>query len=237
MATRSLPRLGLLTRTTTPERVAALLTQAILTRAIAPSAQLIEVEVAAEFGVSRNTVREAFRILGREGLVEHAPYRGVSVRAFTPVDVADIYRARRMLEVEALKALPTASAEALAALAQHASRFDTAVRSGRWQEASLADIALHAGLVGLIGSPRFDAMMHELLLALRLAHFVLPKADAAGFRRSQTQHRSILRALQTRNRAAARSAVLLHLDESERLLIQAIEDQDSEQAPSAGGAA
>ena len=48
-----------------------------------PGVQLSEVALAQQYGVSRNTLREAFRLLARDGLVEHVPHRGVFVRTMT----------------------------------------------------------------------------------------------------------------------------------------------------------
>ena len=234
MATPPSGPLGTLSRATTPERVAAALTTAILGRNLPPGAQLVEVDIAAQFGVSRHTVREAFRILGREGFVEHAPHRGVSVRAFTADEVADIYRVRRLLEVEGVRMGATATAAAVARVTEAAGRFDLAARRGRWTEGFEADLALHAGLVALVGSPTLDALMLDLLRSLRLAHYLLPGADAAGFRRSRSQHRDIVRALKARDRRAARTAVLHHLDDAEALLCSALREQDGVISRTAG---
>lgn len=65
----------------------------ILSGRIAPGVHLRQEEVAARWGVSQTPVREAFRRLESEGLVEHAPNRGVIVRGIpwappaAPLDV------------------------------------------------------------------------------------------------------------------------------------------------------
>ncbi|MCC7362806.1 MAG: GntR family transcriptional regulator [Dehalococcoidia bacterium] len=56
------------------------LQNAILSGNIAPGEHLRQEEVAAKWGVSQTPVREAFRRLESEGLVEHAANRGVVVR-------------------------------------------------------------------------------------------------------------------------------------------------------------
>ena len=52
-----------------------------------------EAALAAELGVSRNTFREAARLLGGEGLVRHQMNRGIVVAEITAADVRDIYAA------------------------------------------------------------------------------------------------------------------------------------------------
>ena len=56
------------------------LQQAILAGRMERGAHLRQEVVAAEWGVSQTPVREAFRRLESEGLVEHAANRGVIVR-------------------------------------------------------------------------------------------------------------------------------------------------------------
>lgn len=50
--------------------------------------------MAEALGVSRKTLREAFRLLAHERLVVHEPHRGVAVRT---LDAADIYAIRRLV--------------------------------------------------------------------------------------------------------------------------------------------
>ena len=45
--------------------------------------------------VSRNTLREAFRLLSHEGLLVHELHRGVFVRELDEADLVDLYRLRQ----------------------------------------------------------------------------------------------------------------------------------------------
>ncbi|MGK2964870.1 MAG: GntR family transcriptional regulator [Tepidiformaceae bacterium] len=65
---------------TKAEVVYAALQEAILSGRLEPGEHLRQEEVAEQWGVSQTPVREAFRRLESEGLVEHAPNRGVVVR-------------------------------------------------------------------------------------------------------------------------------------------------------------
>src|SRR5439155_1545253 len=57
---------------------------------------------AAMHGVSRNTLREAFRYLAKDRLVTHELNRGVFVRVPTLDDIAELYRCRRFVECAAI---------------------------------------------------------------------------------------------------------------------------------------
>ncbi len=80
-------------RRTKADAVYEALQTGILAGRIAPGERLRQEEVAAQWGVSQTPVREAFRRLESEGLVEHAPNRGVIVRGIpwappaAPLDV------------------------------------------------------------------------------------------------------------------------------------------------------
>lgn len=75
--------------------------------------RLIETEIAESFGVSRIPIREAIQMLEAKGLVDSAPYLGVTVKSFSMEEIADIYRLRQLLESFACKeaALKITSAE------------------------------------------------------------------------------------------------------------------------------
>jgi DNA-binding GntR family transcriptional regulator len=62
-----------------------------------PRERLIELELASAFGVSRAPVREALRMLEREGLVSNGP-RGVQVAAITSEEVTDTFEILAYLE-------------------------------------------------------------------------------------------------------------------------------------------
>lgn len=71
---------------------------------IRPGEWLRQERLAQEYGVSQMPIREAFKELASEGLLEHVPYRGVRVVELTPADVEDIYATRCFLEGKAARA-------------------------------------------------------------------------------------------------------------------------------------
>ena len=60
--------------------------------------ELKEVAIGEELGVSRTPVREAFRQLELEGLIQIVPNKGAYVTGITATDVKDIYMIRSLLE-------------------------------------------------------------------------------------------------------------------------------------------
>ena len=69
-----------------------------------PGDWLRQEKLAQEYGVSQMPIREAFKILEAEGLLEHVPYHGVQVIDFVIDDIADLYDARAYFESKAARA-------------------------------------------------------------------------------------------------------------------------------------
>ena len=80
-----------------PEQIAAELAQRILAGKLAPGERIAEQQVADEFQVSRGPVREAIRLLEREGLATVLPRRGAVVTELTAHEVGELFEIRTAL--------------------------------------------------------------------------------------------------------------------------------------------
>ena len=80
-----------------PEQIAARLSERITADIYAPGRRVMEQEVSAEFGVSRGPVREALRLLEKEGLVTILPRRGAQVTRLSTAEVREIFDIRAAL--------------------------------------------------------------------------------------------------------------------------------------------
>jgi len=80
-----------------PEQIAARLSERITTGVYAPGRRVMEQEVSDEFSVSRGPVREALRLLEREGLVTILPRRGAQVTQLSIAEVREIFDIRAAL--------------------------------------------------------------------------------------------------------------------------------------------
>lgn len=82
---------------TLPLQIAEQLGQSITESSFLPGARLRETELAAAFGVSRATVREALRLLEQRGLVTILPQRGAHVTRLSAQELNDLYEVRASL--------------------------------------------------------------------------------------------------------------------------------------------
>ncbi|MDD6043898.1 MAG: GntR family transcriptional regulator [Eubacteriaceae bacterium] len=62
-----------------------------------------ETQIAGELRVSRTPIREAFKQLENEGLIDYIPNRGCFAKGFTKQDIEDLYAVRKALEVLAVE--------------------------------------------------------------------------------------------------------------------------------------
>src|SRR3954471_8772805 len=97
LAARGLARAALALTLSLPDQIAARLSERIVSGAYAPGQRIMEQALAAEFAVSRGPVREALRILERDGLVTILPRRGALVTNPEIGEVKEIFDIRAML--------------------------------------------------------------------------------------------------------------------------------------------
>ncbi|MFD9691768.1 GntR family transcriptional regulator [Kitasatospora sp. NPDC059088] len=159
----------LLARSSTTEQVALILRERITDGLFPPGTRLSEESIGAALRVSRNTLREAFRLLAHERLVEHRLNRGVFVRQLSPEDVVALFRMRRIVECAALRELAAAPEKAIHAVRKAVENAEAAAEAGRWNEVGTASMQFHEAIVGLAGSPHLKEFMHHVLAELRLA--------------------------------------------------------------------
>ncbi|KAA0940762.1 GntR family transcriptional regulator [Streptomyces apricus] len=223
---------ALLGRTSTAERVSDILRGRIADGYFPPGTRLSEDSIGNALGVSRNTLREAFRLLTHERLLVHRLNRGVFVRVLTVEDVEDIYRIRHLVECAVVRGLgePPHALDDLAAAVEDGRR---ATRDGDWKGLGTANIHFHRALVALAGSARTDELMRSVFAELRLAFHLVddPKRLHEPYLARNGQ---ILRALQDGDRGEAENLLAVYLDDSRRRVTEAYARRVVEGAPPKG---
>ena len=164
-------------RSSTAARVAEILRAHVTEGRLLPGTRLSEEEIGTALGVSRNTLREAFRLLSHERLLVHEFNRGVFVRRLSVADVHDLYRFRRILEGEAIRHASSADPAALDARLDVVRRAveegENAATEERWVDVGTANMHFHQALAALAESPRVDEAMGHVLAELRLVFHVM----------------------------------------------------------------
>jgi len=92
---------------TTSNKIADSLREAINYGRLNPSDKIIEREIAEKYQASHIPVREALRILEGEGFVVHRKFAGYTVREVNPEEMIELYNIMRFLSVQLLnRAIP-----------------------------------------------------------------------------------------------------------------------------------
>jgi DNA-binding GntR family transcriptional regulator len=137
-----------------PEQVHEILRLRILNNELPAGAPLAEVPLAAEFGVSRTTIRSAMRELQAERLIEVSPRRGSTVSRMSDSDIWEVCYARYVLEAAAYNdALPGNRDRLVADIEIALARMESAARSGDTAGVILADTDLHRAVMITAGHP------------------------------------------------------------------------------------
>lgn len=209
---------ALLGRTSTAERVSDILRSRISEGFFPPGTRLSEDSIGGALGVSRNTLREAFRLLTHERLLVHELNRGVFVRVLTVEDVQDIYRTRGLVECAVVRRLgaPPYDLDALAAAVEEGQR---AAGENDWKGVGTANIHFHRELVALAGSARTDELMRSVFAELRLAFHVVDDPEQLH-EPYLTRNRQILRALEAGDKALAEELLAAYLDDSLQRVVE-----------------
>ncbi len=207
-----------LDRASTAERLAGVLRNRISAGSFTPGMRLAEDRITAAFGVSRNTLREAFRLLAHDRLVVHELNRGVFVRVLSPADLADLFRVRHVVESAALRT----PAPDLALVEAAVEEGEQAAAAQDWSAVATADVRFHAELAALAHSPRLDELMRGVLAELRLAFHAIDAA-AAFHEPYLRRNRTILELLESGRTDEAEAELHSYLDQAEQQLLAAFE--------------
>jgi DNA-binding GntR family transcriptional regulator len=155
-------------RSTTVDRVVAVLRQAMFDGGLIPGEPLREIALSQKLRVGRSTIREALRALVTDGLVARMPNRGLVVRHLTMAEVTDIFTARHLLECGAAQAAAGCSGEALEELRRAFEAYEDAAARSDTSQAAMAHVEFHAVMVGLTGSQRLAETERSLMRDLQL---------------------------------------------------------------------
>lgn len=209
-----------ISRTSTAERVAEALRGMILDGGIAPQTRLPEEALARSMSVSRNTVREAIQILVHQGLVTRLQNRGAVVVQLDADDVSDIYRARTVLEVMAIRHSASATPAQIARVGAAIDALAVAAVAKEANQLVDHDFEFHRAIAGLLSSRRLEGLFDLIQGELRFCLAILSQVDREFDDPEPlvAEHRAIYETIVAGQPDAAAELMRLHLVENERRL-------------------
>jgi DNA-binding GntR family transcriptional regulator len=168
------------------------LREAILNGAIAAGATTSQNTLARDLGTGRTQVREALRMLQREGLVLSEPNRRVRIAALSASDAEELYVMRIALEAVAIRVtVPTLTAADLAALEGLMAQMDFYMRRLDNDGLRAPHSEFHSRLVGMAG-PRVTTLLAQMFDHAERYRRAFGGRGPEGWDARQREHRAIL---------------------------------------------
>src|SRR5438445_4793912 len=137
------------------QRVYDHLREEILAGRLKPGAELAEVPLSEQLGVSRGPLREAIGRLAAEGLVTVRPRRGAVVRSLSKEEFLELYQVREALETMAVRlAVPKLEPDDVAQLEQLIEAMSGHAERDEVTEFFAANLAFHGRLFAASGNTK-----------------------------------------------------------------------------------
>ena len=198
------------------------LRKGILTGELKPGERLMEIHLANKLGVSRTPIREAIRKLELEGLVTMIPRRGAQVAQITPKSMRDVLEVRKVLDSLAVElACERISEEDIEELKKACLEFEKAVESGDFGAIAKSDVAFHDIIVEATGNIRLVQMVNNLAEQMYRYRFEYIK-DNGKHNYLVQEHRMILAGILNKDAGQAREAIITHIDNQEKSILEQI---------------
>lgn len=211
------------------ERVYEKLRASIISGRFAPGERLIETELSEDLGVSRAPVREAFRKLGNDQLVEERPRHGTYVRRFNVKDFVDTYNLISAIEGLAVRLIvrQQTSLEALECIVCEATE---AADHGDSHQIMELELEFHRQLCCAAGNYQLNNVFQMLSVMVSMA-LSFNEATCEEIRQIATKHRLLLdtlrESMRTDNEEQAISVVRSHLQSSLGVATSHLENRPS----------
>jgi DNA-binding GntR family transcriptional regulator len=216
-------------RVSVADQVAGILRQKVLSGEFRPGSSLQEIPLAESLGVSRNTMREAMRILSLEGLLKRSIHRGIAVEQLSLQDVHEIYHVRRVLEISAVKAARNPSPQLLREIRAALEQYEGAVRASHWISAVSHDLHFHSLLIRFLGNKRLESFYQKTIGELRMGMVLVDRRHDHPDMLIPV-HRKLYQLLTAGKLKECAAVLARHLDDSESRLSRIMGNHQSHDA-------
>jgi DNA-binding GntR family transcriptional regulator len=181
---------------TLTEQVVRVVRKQIILGNLAPGERLVELQLSAQLEVSRSTIREAFRRLENEGLIEISPHRGTRVATISPDDGIEICDLHALLESDIMRHLRLPLDEGVQSkLLEDIELMGQLTFPDDLDRFIEVDHGFHHTLILAAGRPRFEQVWSNLNSLLGLLVAILIRYVPLDPKRTADRHRTIMDAI------------------------------------------
>lgn len=197
-----------ISRASLHDELAVRLRRMIVEDELEPGVRINERELCERFGVSRTPLREAIKVLAREGYVRLTPNRGATVAALTTQDLEEAFPIMAALEALAGElAAQNATDAQIASILQDHARMRAAYEAGDRPSYFARNEAIHLAIAEASGNATLEQMQRSLDGRVRRGRYQA-NISPARWRQAMAEHEEIADALAARD--APRLAAILH---------------------------
>jgi DNA-binding GntR family transcriptional regulator len=190
----------------------------IINGELRPGEHLVEQELAAQLGVSRQPVREALQRLHGEGWVDLRPALGAFVHSPTSEEADQLLAARTLLEAESARlAAQNATPELVEQLWKLQATGETALAEDDEAGMVAANAALHAQILSMSANKIIAELIG--LVDRRVRWYYRPIARARG-QEAWDEHRELIEVIASRNGRKAGDLMRKHTERTRKIYQQ-----------------
>lgn len=193
------------------DRVGHAVRRAILEGRLRPGEMLSISDLASDLGVSHSPVREALQRLSGQGLILLRPGRTAVIAPLDLSELAEIYRLRELVEVDAIGRAAAQLTDADLKILEHHFELLSAAATDSdlfWD----AHTAFHTALMAPVLTPRLERLITQLWHAAeRYIRIVYMETDMLFTHSPRERHERLLAAAQARDAERLRATMTDHL--------------------------
>lgn len=186
----------------------------ILSGEFPDNSKLTEQVICKKYNVSRTPVREAFRQLEADGLIENVPNRGAYVTALSKRDISDLFDLRSLFEVQAIEwAIKRMTSDDIDALRETVEFMEFYTLRGDIEKVLMFNSQFHS----ILYQGTKDRMIQKTLSTYQtyLKHSAPAKTYTGDYLKIiLEEHKAIFDAVESKNPAAGRKAMEYHMEQS-----------------------
>lgn len=176
--------------------------------------KLTEQAICKKYNVSRTPVREAFRQLEADGLIENIPNRGAFVTALSKRDISDLFDLRSLFEIQAIEwAIKRMSSEDIDDLRETLEFMEFYTLKNDIDKVLMFNTQFHS----ILYSGTKDRMIQKTLSTYQiyLKHSAPAKTYSGdALKTILEEHKAIFDAVESKNVAAGRKAMEYHMEQT-----------------------
>ena len=193
----------------------------IINQELKPGSRLIVSHLAAEMGTSLTPIREALRLLVKDGLVEIIPHKGAQVVMPSQGQFKDLFQVRTVLESLAIKlAIPNLSPADYEKLEQILQAGDESIQAAdpkTWLE---ADEKLHNYIIQKSDNNILAELLDNIRNRINIFRILTAQLPARA-KRAQNEHRSVVAAMKKQKDKDATELIVQHIENTYEVGISA----------------